>query len=119
MTTKYFKTLNRAEVFKIEGRDLVRGKLSISYPENRYQEITEIEYNNLITRRTGRSTRAINFFIEELFERGETIVVDHHGTPLAHKDLLFRVLKRLESEHLGAYKSIEVKGLTIKFKQEN
>lgn len=118
MTTKYFKSKDNIEVFKFEGRDLVKGALSINNTPN-YLEINEEEYYSLMDRRTGRSTLLIDYYIQELFTCGIVAIFDHHETREAHRDLLHRVLKRLELEHYGAYKYIEVKGQVIKFKQEN
>ena len=52
-------------------------------------------------RATGRSTRLVDRAIQELFNRGEVTVVDHHITKRASEWLLCRVCVRLDMEHPG------------------
>jgi len=54
-------------------------------------------------RRTGRSTRLIDDYIQRLFTRGYIQVYDHHFTEEARKDLFNRIAKRLELEHNSFY----------------
>lgn len=69
-----------------------------------------------MSRQSGRSTRLVDKYIQDLFTNGEVIITDHYDTKASHIFLLHRVLKRLESEHPHAFKLIEVKDLKIKLK---
>lgn len=80
------------------------------------QEISKEEYEYLLTRRTGESTKRIDYFIQELFEKGETTISDHHDKMDSHKLLLRRVLERLDLEHFHIMDKLQVSGLKIKFK---
>ncbi len=74
--------------------------------------------------RSGQTTRLIDAAIQSLFEKGELILFrknglskanavlkglplfvdpDHTGTNMAQNDFVYRVLKRLESEHKNCY----------------
>ena len=50
-------------------------------------------------RRTGRSTRLVDKYIQELFTTGLAVVLDHHHSNEADYDLLNRVAKRMSIEH--------------------
>jgi hypothetical protein len=50
-------------------------------------------------RRSGRSTRLMDNYIQVLFEKGEVIVLDHHPLRDSSRHLYERVLKRLYKEH--------------------
>jgi hypothetical protein len=54
---------------------------------------------NYTIRRSGRSTRLTDSYIQELFNDGAIKVYDHHNTPLAHRFLFDNVLRRLSIEH--------------------
>lgn len=111
MTTKYFKTNN--QIYSISGRNFSGEPYTMA---SNGQEITKEEFEYLSERRTGASTRSIDYFIQELFEQGETIIVDHHDSTKSHKWLLHKVLSRLDLEHNHIMNKLIVKGLTIKFK---
>lgn len=50
-------------------------------------------------RRVGNTTRQINYTIEMLFRGYIVRVLDHSNIRAANKDLLNRILRRLEIEH--------------------
>ena len=50
-------------------------------------------------RRTGRTTRAIDAVIQELFNGKEVTIMDHYGTKEASLHMAHRVIHRLEIEH--------------------
>ena len=52
-----------------------------------------------MNRRTGRTTRAIDGAIQDLFHTGKCVVWDHHGTRQADSYLLEKVIQRLQHEH--------------------
>ena len=54
---------------------------------------------NTDIRQSGRSTRLIDDYVQELFNNGIIKVYDHHNTPLAHRFLFDNVLRRLSIEH--------------------
>ena len=54
-------------------------------------------------RRSGNTTRQIDNAVQELFTKGETKIIDHHGGNLSN-DLFFnRLVNRLKSEHRVHY----------------
>lgn len=69
---------------------------------NKIKKESEASVNTFVLepgRRTGRTTRLVDSFINELFTQGQVKVYDHH--PLNHSSLMVlkMVLKRLKSEH--------------------
>lgn len=50
-------------------------------------------------RRTGKSTRLIDQYIQQLFELGTITVHDHHESEVSHLLLKEKILKRLSFEH--------------------
>ena len=50
-------------------------------------------------RQTGRTTRLVDSYIQELFTKGKIIVRDHAPSEEAHKILFERILDRLLAEH--------------------
>lgn len=72
-----------------------------------------------MSKQSGRSTRLVDKYIQDLFTDGEVVITDHYDTKASHIFLLHRVLKRLESEHPHAFKLVEVKDLKIKLKVGN
>lgn len=48
---------------------------------------------------SGRTTRLIDFYIQELFTHGEVEIRDHEDHWSAHQNILHRVRKRLAAEH--------------------
>lgn len=55
-------------------------------------KITEI-------RRDGNTTRVIDNAIQLLFKHGSISVTDHHLNYTAGRDLFFKILRRMKSEH--------------------
>lgn len=71
-------------------------------PEKKQERISQHKVLSEIEngpRKSGRSTRLINTYIEQLFQEGEAYIRDHHPYGECHKDLLGRLRKRLEEEH--------------------
>lgn len=65
------------------------------------------ELNYLRYRASGRTTRLIDEFVQDFFNRpmGTKIYIyDHYGTRQADQYLLGRAIKRLENEHHVEYK---------------
>jgi len=58
-------------------------------------------------RKTGRTTRLADIYIQELFNRGEIYVIDHHPTRQASKYLVDIILRRLEFEHPSVKVQVE------------
>lgn len=54
-------------------------------------------------RRSGRSTRLIDIFIQKLFNTGAVEIFDHHRSIDATKDLFGRFCDRLNHEHGGGF----------------
>lgn len=50
-------------------------------------------------RSTGRTTRLVDHYIQELFTKGEAIIIDHFNTRNENKELAKKVLNRLNNEH--------------------
>lgn len=70
-----------------------------------YKEaLRKIDELDNLERRTGRSTRLIDKYIQELFEKKIVIVYDHYPKIEAHNDLFNRVMTRLKNEHHAGYK---------------
>ena len=63
-------------------------------------------------RMTGTTTRLADFFVQELFTKGEIHVVDHYNTLPANHYLLNILVRRLQFEHSRT--KFRVEGLTIK-----
>lgn len=55
--------------------------------------------NNASERGTGRSTRLMDQYIQELFLNGEVIVVDHENTTNSNMFLTDKIIRRLNAEH--------------------
>lgn len=58
-----------------------------------------MEKNNTRSRRTGRSTRLIDKAIQDLFKKKEVVIKDHFDDSESNKQLFYKVLKRIDSEH--------------------
>lgn len=65
----------------------------------RFAVITNDGEEPLHLRGTGRTTRLIDRYIQELFTEGYIIVKDHYNSLDADRFLTERILKRLKSEH--------------------
>ena len=50
-------------------------------------------------RKSGRSTRLLDKYVQAFFKEGEVFIKDHHNTGKASKKLLFRFCNRLVREH--------------------
>lgn len=62
-------------------------------------------------RATGKSTRLIDFYIQELFNKKEIFVIDHDKfgeNKYANNDLLDKIMRRLHSEHYRITKYLTV-----------
>lgn len=57
---------------------------------------------------TGRTTRAIDGAIQDLFHTGKCVVWDHYPTRQASNILLDKVMQRLQNEHPHIMDKIEV-----------
>ena len=80
-------------------------------------------------RRTGKTTRFIDFLVQELFTKGELKLPQHHSDiaeyvdtdssrgNLAQSNLLGRFIDRLNLEHYGRFSYKVIKGYII-FKVE-
>lgn len=92
--------------------------------QNRYKKLylshLEEEFDYLQTRRTGASTRLVDYYVQELFNTGKVIVKDHCDTTNAHRFLFRTFLKRLQLEHPHIMDDIVAcsRTLTVKFKGE-
>ena len=68
-------------------------------------------------RKSGRSTRLIDQYIQLLFEvdKGTNVKVrDHYPSNDAHRQLLDRIIKRLKNEHPDLQFEYDVRERTIK-----
>ncbi len=50
-------------------------------------------------RNTGRTTRLVDQYIQEFFEKGEVIVRDHEDRSAHHLRCTYLILRRLKLEH--------------------
>lgn len=74
-------------------------------------EISEKEIDNIFDsyeqeveqklRQTGRSTRLLDSYVQELFEKGFVEVIDHHNTIQSNTLLFGKLVQRLTNEHKG------------------
>lgn len=53
------------------------------------------------TRATGRSTRLVDKYIQDLFNNGEVVIIDHHNIQKVNNYLTSKVINRLKLEHIG------------------
>lgn len=68
-------------------------------------------------RKSGRTTRLIDSYIQLLFEvnKGESVKVrDHYPSNDAHRILLEKIVKRLKNEHPGVKIEYDIRERTIK-----
>lgn len=68
-------------------------------------------------RKSGRSTRLVDQYIQLLFEvdKGTNVKVrDHYPSNDAHRQLLDRIIKRLKNEHPDLQFEYDVRERTIK-----
>lgn len=82
------------------------------------KEIPFVKPENLGSRRSGRSTRLMDSFVQQLFNEGEVKIYDHHPLRNSDRHLFNRVLKRLYKEHglNEKYLDINKSTYTIKYK---
>ena len=52
-------------------------------------------------RATGRSTKLLDSYVQELFEKGFVEVIDHHNTTQSNTLLFGKLVQRLTNEHRG------------------
>ena len=67
-----------------------------------------------INRGTGRTTRLIDSYIQELFKNGEIEVRDHYDSIHAHKYLVKRIVDRYNNEFNRGHQKLVIKHLNIK-----
>jgi hypothetical protein len=74
----------------------------------------------ILERRSGRTTRLIDYYIQELFIRGETTVMDHHRSESFYtKNVVFKkLLKRLSFEHQIYKEDLIISNNTISIKNK-
>lgn len=73
-----------------------------------------------LNRRTGRTIRLVDSYIQELYNNKIITVKDHYDHKAAHEDLYLKIRKRLFAEHSNYYISkldFDLDSLTIKFKE--
>lgn len=51
------------------------------------------------SRRTGKTTRLVDKYVQEFFTKGSCTTYDHYGSKEANKRLFYLVLDRLSKEH--------------------
>lgn len=69
-----------------------------------------------IWRRTGRTTRLVDQYIQMLFKDGQIIIRDHHDTDKMHEFTFRTVLTRLQVEHPGVMVESNKQSFTIRLK---
>lgn len=67
-----------------------------------------------ITRRRGRTSRLVDFYIQELFTKGEIEVRDHYDHKNAHRFLLSRIVNRYNNEYSKSFQTLIIKDLNVK-----
>ena len=80
--------------------------------EKSIEEITDLQDINI--RRTGRTTRLVNEYIERLFKEHTIIVRDHYPTQLASKYMANMLKKRMEFEHRKKVRVEEFGNMDVK-----
>ena len=80
----------------------------------KYEEPKEV-------RKTGRSTRLADEYIQSLFKKRKIIVMDHYPSKEANMFLFRKILRRLEFEHPNLSRFIksdsrDIKNLTIELR---
>ena len=68
-------------------------------------------------RKSGRTTRLVDNYIQLLFEvdKGQTIQVrDHYPSNDAHRMLIDKIVNRLKNEHVGLDFEVDYRERTIK-----
>lgn len=68
-------------------------------------------------RGSGRTTRLIDYYIQELFTKGEINVKDHYDNIIAHKYLVQRIKDRYKNEFNRGFQELIINNLNIKLKQ--
>ncbi len=59
-------------------------------------------------RRSGRTTRFVDFFVQELFTKGIAVVYDHHPTDQMKKYVWDILNRRLRAEHSSDYDRLKI-----------
>lgn len=94
---KYYK--KDLEILALEHRDIDNPSTTIFNLEG-WQEISFDLYQELLNRRTGRTTRLADNYIQQLFSKGFVEVRDHYTDGrLGHEHLFSVICNRLRSEH--------------------
>lgn len=65
-------------------------------------------------RATGRTSRLVDSYIQELFNNKEIEVRDHFTNTRAHKDLLKRIVNRYNNEYNRGFQKLVIKDLNVK-----
>lgn len=97
--------------------NLLTGEVTIEMESNRQEIIRELglrrhepvptSFLNELSmrdpnRRTGRTTRIVDYYVQALFNNGCALLTDHHWGgehPEANENLFNRVMQRLQNEH--------------------
>ncbi|PRY29788.1 hypothetical protein CLV58_12550 [Spirosoma oryzae] len=86
-------------------------------PQEDRSIIAEMLNEEFNMRRTGRSTRQIDGWVQDFFTKGYCDVVDHSSKLSGHNDVaeiwIERIIHRLNSEHMMDSSSIQIKGCRI------
>ena len=90
--------------------------------EDRIRQVKEAREQGQPNRATGRTTRLIDYYIQELFIKGEILVKDHDSTRDIDRRLFRLVFNRLSNEHswlwqIQDYIIFDKVNFTIKLKQ--
>lgn len=94
---KYYK--KNSEILALEHRDFNNTSTSDTDLEG-WQEISSDHYQELLDRRTGRTTRLADNYIQQLFFEGFVVVKDHHTSGRSgHVHLFSVIFNRLKNEH--------------------
>lgn len=72
-------------------------------------------------RATGRTSRLVDSYIQELFNQGEIDVKDHHDDKHSNRYLLERIVDRYEREYNKSNnkKELIVRSLNVKLVEKN
>lgn len=120
---KYYK--KDLKVLALEYRDINNPsttEFEKLFSTDGWEEIPFDYYQEMLIRHTGRSTRLVDQYIQELFNKGEVIVTDHHNTRMADEFTFKTMINRLKSEHLHLFENNKIKlkhdkrGFTISLK---
>lgn len=77
-----------------------------------------VKTTDFAKRRSGRTTRLVDYYIQKLFTTGEIKIKDHHDTEQAHKLIFNKIRRRLSEEHRGVLDNMEVDIWTMTIKRK-